>query len=147
MAIRSLRESDAARIADLNAQLGYPSSEAQVAKRINLVAASVNDTILIATAGDEQAIGWIHLRGFNSLHGDPMAEICGMVVDTEHRGRGVGTQLIAAAEEWARARSFGSMRVRSNEFRQDAHRFYQRVGFQVTKTSLTFQKILPLPRS
>lgn len=140
MTIRSVRETDAARIADLNAQLGYPPTEAQVAKRIRSVAGSANDTVFVATDGDDQAIGWIHVRGFNALHGDPLAEICGMVVDAEHRSHGVGTQLMAAAEQWARARGFGSMRVRSNAFRKDAHRFYERVGFQVTKTSLTFQK-------
>lgn len=141
-----MRESDAARIADLNVQLGYPSSEAQVATRISMLTASANDTILIATDGDEQAIGWIHLRGFSSLVDEPMAEICGMVVDAGHRSRGIGAQLISAAEEWARDRGFGSMRVRSNAVRKDAHRFYQRAGFQVTKTSLTFQKKLELSR-
>ena len=145
MTIRSIRESDAARIADLNGQLGYPSSEAQVAKRIRLVAASGNDTVLVAAAGDDHAIGWLHLRGFNPLHGEPMAEICGMVVDSAHRSRGVGTQLMTAAEEWARARGFGLMRVRSNAARKDAHRFYERAGFQVTKTSLTLQRKLETP--
>jgi GNAT superfamily N-acetyltransferase len=146
MTIRPVRENDAARIADLNAQLGYPASEDQVAARIKLLAASANDTILVATDEGEQAIGWIHLRGFNSLHGDPTAEICGMVVDAEHRSRGVGTQLMAAAEEWARVRDFGLIRVRSNAVRKDAHRFYQRLGFPVTKTSLTFQKRVDPPR-
>ncbi|MGA7414603.1 MAG: GNAT family N-acetyltransferase [Bryobacteraceae bacterium] len=146
MTIRSVRENDAARIADLNTQLGYPSLEAQVATRINMLAASAHDTILVAAAGDDQAVGWVHVRGFNSLHGDPIAEICGMVVDAGHRSHGVGTQLIAAAEEWARSRDFGSMRVRSNAIRKDAHRFYERVGFQLTKTSLTFQKRVDLSR-
>ena len=139
-----MRENDAARIADLNAQLGYPSSEGQVAERMKRVAASANDTILVATEGDELVIGWIHLRGFNSLHGEPMAEICGMVVDAKHRSRGVGTQLMATAEEWAKARGFGAMRVRSNAIRKDAHRFYERAGFQVTKTSLTDSVSVPL---
>jgi GNAT superfamily N-acetyltransferase len=140
MTIRVLSEGDARAIAELNAQLGYPSTEAQVEKRIPMVAASGNDRVLVAAADDGRAIGWIHLRGFVSLHGDPMAEICGMVVDAKQRNRGIGTHLIAAAEEWARSQGYGSMRVRSNAFRKDAHRFYQRAGFEVTKTSLTFQK-------
>jgi GNAT superfamily N-acetyltransferase len=142
MTIRSLRENDAARIADLSTQLGYPSSDAQVDRRMKLLADGVSDTFLIAAAADGEAIGWIHLRRFNSLHDDPMAEICAMVVDAEHRSRGVGAQLIAAAEEWARAHGFASMRVRSNVIRKDAHRFYQRCGFQLAKTSLTFKKEL-----
>jgi GNAT superfamily N-acetyltransferase len=144
MTIRPLRETDAARIADLNAQLGYPSTEVQVAARTKLLESSANDIVLVATDGNEQAIGWIHLRGFASLVDEPMAEICGMVVDAEHRSRGVGAQLIAAAFEWARTRGFASIRLRSNAIRKDAHRFYEREGFQMTKTSLTFQKKVEL---
>jgi len=145
MTIRLLQERDAGAIADLNTQLGYPSSEGQVLARIQSLAASGNDTVLVAAAGDGRAIGWIHLRGFNSLHGEPMAEICGMVVNEAQRGTGIGTQLIAAAQQWAKARGFGSMRVRSNALRKDAHRFYERVGFQLSKTSLTFQKRVEVP--
>jgi GNAT superfamily N-acetyltransferase len=142
MTIRRIRETDAAVIAGLNAQLGYPASEAQVAERTKAMAGSANDTVLVAASDDGKAIGWIHLRASASLHNDPTAEIYGMVVDAKYRSRGVGSQLIAAAEEWARAMGFGSMRVRSNASRKDAHRFYERAGFQLTKTSLTFQKSL-----
>jgi GNAT superfamily N-acetyltransferase len=137
MTIRSMLETDAATLAELSTQLGYPAVEAQLTARIKAMN-SGPDMVLVAASEDGKAIGWIHLRRFTSLHSDPVAEICALVVDSEHRSRGVGTQLVAAAVDWARAGGFDSIRVRSNAIRKDAHRFYQRLGFQIKKTSLTF---------
>lgn len=56
---------------------------------------------------------------------------------------GVGATLLAAAEAWAAARGHDTLRVRSNVIRVDAHRFYERLGYERVKQSLVFQKHLP----
>ncbi len=69
--------------------------------------------------GDEQIVVWVdaddHVRGFASFSLRPWAEGCrstpcpyveGWWVDPELRRAGVGRQLFAAVEAWARARGF-----------------------------------------
>jgi GNAT superfamily N-acetyltransferase len=53
-------------------------------------------------------------------------------VAAEHRSAGIGTALLEAAVQ--RARQAGCYRVQltSNVLRTDAHRFYQRHGFEPT---------------
>lgn len=45
------------------------------------------------------------------------------------RGRGLGTVLIEACVDMARARGCGVVQLTSHESRTDAHRFYRRLGF------------------
>ena len=58
------------------------------------------------------------------------------------RSAGVGAALLAAAEDWARAQGFATMRVRSNVIRERAHRFYEREGYMRIKAQAMFRKIL-----
>jgi GNAT superfamily N-acetyltransferase len=84
----------------------------------------------------------MHLRALHPITRDACAEIAGLVVDEPRRGRGIGTRLMAAAEEWARNRGLGALRLRSNVIRDEAHAFYRRQGFASSKTSLLFTKTL-----
>jgi GNAT superfamily N-acetyltransferase len=47
-----------------------------------------------------------------------------------------------AAERWAIARGHRVLRLRSRVQREGAHRFYERLGYRIAKTSHTFQKQL-----
>jgi GNAT superfamily N-acetyltransferase len=51
-----------------------------------------------------------------------------LAVDPEHRSRGVGSALLAAAREWAAARGASHLELDSAAARTDAHRFYDREG-------------------
>ena len=59
-----------------------------------------------------------------------------------NRADGVGRRLIEAAERRASANDLTLVRVRSNIVRSNAHRFYERRGYDVEKTSYTFTKSL-----
>lgn len=52
-----------------------------------------------------------------------------MVVDKGKRSEGIGGQLMAAAEDWARARGLTHIELSSNSARVDAHRCCERHGF------------------
>ena len=56
----------------------------------------------------------------------------GMLAITEAaEGRGVGTALLAAAEEWARAHGYARLTLNVFEGNARARRAYERAGFQV----------------
>jgi GNAT superfamily N-acetyltransferase len=70
------------------------------------------------------------------------ADIGALVVDTKVRNQGIGASLMTTAEKWATDRNLKLMRVRSNMKRTDAHRFYQRQGYEIVKSWHLFTKAL-----
>jgi GNAT superfamily N-acetyltransferase len=132
---------DAECVARLSGQLGYPVSAADAAVHLGQIRASGNEEVFVARA-EGRAVGWIHVLTRHSISTGPLCEIGGIVVDSDYRGRKVGTRLMEAADEWARSHSLTGVRFTSRETRADAHRFYERLGFRVEKTSLIFAKTL-----
>jgi GNAT superfamily N-acetyltransferase len=98
--------------------------------------------LLCAESDDGALVGWLHVQTRHVVESDPFAEICGLVVDERQRGAGLGRDLVAAAEQWAAERGYLTVRVRSNVIRTDTHRFYERLGYVVMKSQLSFTKTL-----
>jgi GNAT superfamily N-acetyltransferase len=71
----------------------------------------------------------------------PFALIENVVVTEAARGRGVGAAIITAAVEIAREAGCYKVTLTSNKRRGDAHRFYERLGFQASHEG--FQLRLP----
>jgi GNAT superfamily N-acetyltransferase len=140
--IRPLRQEDAAQLAPLCEQLGYPATPEQVERRLALALRTSRHGLLGAVADDESLLGWIHVDASELLVWDPYAEICSLVVDARVRSQGIGRALVAAAESWALAQGFTIVRVRSNVIRLAAHRFYEQLGYERVKTQHTFAKSL-----
>lgn len=141
--IRPARLDDAAAIAALTTQLGYPVEADHQARRLGPVLASDRDALLVATDAADRPIGWIHVQRRLFLEGDDQALIAGLVVNEGHRSGGIGAALLVAAEAWAEAHALRSMRVMSRVERTGAHRFYERHGYAVAKTSRVFDRRLP----
>ncbi|KGJ05159.1 Ribosomal protein S18 acetylase RimI [Paracoccus halophilus] len=75
-----------------------------------------------------------------SLAATRRAQIEGVRVAASHRGRRIGEALIRDAEARARAAGCGLLQFTSNRSRQDAHRFYDRLGF--TPSHIGYKKPL-----
>ena len=140
--IREATESDTAVLARLAGELGYATTEPEMLRRLTELQRSENDTVMVAVQSGN-VVAWIHLSRIPSMEGDPFAEIRGFVVTESQRGTGVGTELVSAAEAWARERGCRKIRVRSNVVRAETRRFYENRGFAVTKTQNVFDKRLP----
>jgi len=139
--VRNAGSGDAAAIARLSGQLGYPASAADIERRLRAIGTDVA-AVLVAESPKVGVVGWVHVRMLPLLTRDLSAEIGGLVVDEGRRGGGIGRQLLTAAEAWARDRKATSLRLRSNVVRDGAHAFYRRCGFAASKTSLLFTKEL-----
>jgi GNAT superfamily N-acetyltransferase len=87
-------------------------------------------------------VGWVHVHLYLLLVDDLEAEIGGLVVDADLRGQGVGAQLMAAAEAWARENGCQSVYLRSNTLRTEAHAFYRHLGYSLIKSQYAFRKVI-----
>jgi GNAT superfamily N-acetyltransferase len=139
--IREITGDDAAAAAALSGELGYPCAVETMRRRIESLRGREDHIVLVACIGDE-VVGWIDLGITHHLQSEPSAEIGGLVVSSAARGGGIGRRLVARAEEWALQRGLTRVVVRSQIAREGAHRFYLREGYERTKTSAVFSKML-----
>ena len=137
--IREMAPSDASDIADLSAELGYPTEPEVMRGRIARIGAGNNHLILVADV-DGSAAGWLHAEATEALESGSRVEIVGLVVGEKFRRRGVGARLVARAEEWASKRGVESVVVRSNEKRTESHSFYPALGYSKSKTQAVYRK-------
>jgi GNAT superfamily N-acetyltransferase len=139
LSVRRLAVDDAEAAAELCSQLGYPSSTADLRRRIEERLRSP-DSVAFAAVLDGQVAGWIDGFIEHHLQGSASVVIGGLVVRDGLRGMGIGRRLCLEIEDWARSRSVPIVRVRSQIKREDAHRFYLRDGYRKVKTSCVFEK-------
>jgi GNAT superfamily N-acetyltransferase len=91
-----------------------------------------NSVILAIDNGE--VIGCLQLTFIPGIArlGMTRAQIEGVRVDRRHRSRGVGEALFDHAIERARQRGCGLVQLTTDRARGDAHRFYERLGFETS---------------
>jgi len=129
--VRSARAADAADLAPLLAQLGYPQGAVGLDERIDRMADTGTDAVLVAVV-DGRVVGLVSLHVtpfFNE--GAGRGRVTSLVVDDRRRGQGIGRRLLDAAEDAARDRGCTAIELTSAAHRLDAHRFYLSAGYEV----------------
>ncbi len=139
--VRRLAVEDAAAVAELSGQLGYPGKAEEMRRRIATMMRP-EDRVAFAAVRGAELVGWIDAAVERHLQAEDTVVIGGLVVRESARGCGVGKRLCEAVEHWARERGFARVRVRSQIKREDAHRFYLRDGYRQVKTSVVLEKEL-----
>jgi GNAT superfamily N-acetyltransferase len=140
--IREAQIGDAEPLAALATQLGYPSSAAEIAARLHRILPDPAHVVYVAEVPGSGTRGFAHVHAGIALESGPRAELLALVTDAAVRSRGLGALLVAEAERWARAKGFNTLCVRCNVVRADAHRFYERLCFECSKTQKYFRKSL-----
>jgi GNAT superfamily N-acetyltransferase len=140
--IRRARSTDAARLAELTTQLGYPTTAAEVSQMLRKMKKGWQNALFVAESRENGLIGWTHVSIAHLLEVGTRAEINGLIVADGHRGLGAGVVLLDAAEAWARKHGAHEMSVRSKVERERAHHFYVRQGYEHYKTQKAFRKPL-----
>ena len=132
MILRAAVPGDLPALASLMGELGYPSSEAQVAERLARMARREDMAVLVADDGGAM-IGFASVMAVDVIHVDPPAGmLVALVVAEAHRGRGIGRALADAAESWARSRGADRLTLASGLGRHGAHAFYEKIGYEHT---------------
>jgi GNAT superfamily N-acetyltransferase len=129
--IRDARPEDAAAIADLLGQLGYPTEGRAAEGRLERLRI-VGDRVAVAEL-DGAVVGLAHLQVSPAIEYErPAAKLAALVVDESRRGQGVGRALVEAMELEARSRGCELLYLTTSETRNDAHAFYERIGLEYT---------------
>ena len=140
--IRPATAGDAAELARLSAQLGYPAEVPDIARRLALLLDSPISSVLVADAGAGRLHGFVGVERRTTIESGERVEIAGLVVDAQVRRGGVGRALVAAAEAWARQAGVEEIILRSNVARSEAHAFYPSLGYTLIKTQHAYAKRL-----
>jgi GNAT superfamily N-acetyltransferase len=140
--VRAIAQEDAASVAELSAQLGYVVSEAAVEERIRGLSCCAESQVAFVACVNAEVVGWIEAAITHHLQSAAHTLITGLVVRDGMRSLGVGKRLCAEVEAWSRGNGIAVLRVTSRMSREGAHRFYLREGFEQTKTSAVFEKVL-----
>ena len=136
--LRLLESSDAEAVSALLPDLGYEATAEQVARRLAALREWPDQEAFVADI-DGAIVGLCHVQGVRLLVSDGYAEIQALVVSASRQGQGIGRQLVAHACEWAFARGYGRVRLRSGVQREAAHAFYEHLGFEKAKASYAFE--------
>jgi len=142
LAIRRAQAGDGNALASLAGQLGYPMRNPDAERQLSSLTKEEGHAVFVAELGGHGIVGWIHLMPRQLLYSPRLAEIGGLVVDAEHRRKGVGRALIHAAELWAKDQGYMRIVVRSNAVRKQAHYFYPSLGYDSVKTQKVYRKEL-----
>ena len=132
IAIRDAIIEDAAVIAVLLGELGYPSQPDGVRARLARLLVGEGSRVFVAER-EAKVLGVLGLHRMPVLTSlSDIAMIIALVVAERDRRSGVGRLLIARAEDEARTWQCGRIMVTSAERRADAHAFYQHLGYEYT---------------
>lgn len=151
--IRSARASDLSQLASVFEALWPETSAEEHARELRLIlegnVAAVLTTpliIFVAEASDGKLAGFVevdlrsHADGCNPSQ--PVGYIEGWYVAEDHRHRGLGTKLLARAEDWARSHrcvEMASDALIDNALSQRAH---EALGYEVVDRCVHYRKKL-----
>lgn len=138
--VREALPADAVRITALALQLGYEVPQTHVEHLLRQL--KPDQTVLVAVVPRAGVVGWVGVSEHATVTSTRRAEIEGLVVEDEYRSHRIGEVLVHAAEAWARRRGCAALYLRTNTVRERAHRFYNRLGYDVLKSQHVFQKSL-----
>jgi len=137
MQIREATAADAAALGGLIAELGYEAAPEAIMDRLEAQADMGVGTLVAEVEG--AVVGCASWSLTRVLHRTgPVGRVSMMVVTEALRGRGIGKALVRAVEARCAALGCVLVEVTSNMRREDAHAFYEGLGYE--RTSFRFAK-------
>jgi len=137
-AVREAKFDDARAINELSRLLGYkPLTDNVLTNNLETILTSKSDKLWIFEK-ENQILGWIHAFSANRVASAAFIEISGMVVSPDARREGIGRRLVDQAKQWAGEQN-QNLRVRCNVKREETHKFYESVGFVLSKSQNIFE--------
>jgi GNAT superfamily N-acetyltransferase len=128
--VRPATVEDAAAIAPLLAELGYPTEVPELRARLARIIAAEPTGVLLAEV-DRSLAGLIAYQLIQHLERpSPTCRITALVIDARHRRRGGARALVEAVAEVARGHDYDRLEVTTQPDRADALALYLELGFE-----------------
>jgi ribosomal protein S18 acetylase RimI-like enzyme len=135
--IRDAGPDDAAAVAALLGELGYPTGPEQAAVRLErLFEDPAAHAFVAAPGGDVVGLATSRIEYLIELD-EPVCRLTSLVVAERARRAGVGRALVAAVEADAAAHGCGAIILTTAIRREGAHAFYERLGYAWTGRRFT----------
>ncbi|WP_424982773.1 GNAT family N-acetyltransferase [Maritalea sp. S77] len=99
-------------------------------RAFDLIEQDPNNLFFIAELAGEK-VGCMQINLLQGLagRGRMRAQLEGVHIRADHRGKGLGGEMIEWAIAFAKSKGAGMVQLTSSKNRPDAHRFYERLGF------------------
>ena len=140
--VRNVRIQDAQALVRIcGTALKHETDSAALQQRIQEL--SGNDSYYIAVYEDDHShrvLGFIQAERYNLLYGENGWNIIALAVDPEAQRQGIGKKLLHALEGKALDEKYTFIRLNCNIVREEAHAFYETMGYTCDKTQKRFIK-------
>ena len=143
--IRNIKIEDAEVIQRIcEVSLGYSVSIETVMSQIQKLSVDANHRYIYVYEDEElqKVVGFVHAEVYESLYSYAGLNILGLAVLPEFQGKGIGKELIHHLEVNAKNDSVSFVRLNSADYRVEAHKFYESIGYVCDKTQKRFIKRL-----
>lgn len=143
--IRNIKIEDAETIQRIcNISLGYSVSIETVMRQIQKLSEDVNHHYVYVYEDEklQKVVGFVHAEVYESLYSYSGLNILGLAVLPEFQGKGIGKELMYYLEVNAKNDSVLFVRLNSADYRVEAHKFYESIGYVCDKTQKRFMKRL-----
>ena len=143
--IRNIKIEDAEAIRRIcSISLGYSVSIETVMRQIQKLSEDVNHHYVYVYEDEklQKVVGFVHAEVYESLYSYAGLNILGLAVMPEFQGEGIGKELMHYLEVNAKNDSVSFVRLNSADYRVEAHKFYESIGYVCDKTQKRFIKSL-----
>lgn len=136
----SIREANISDSVQINAVsvylgLGYNELSTELAKfKLNQLLESPHDHIYVIEC-KQVVVGYLHIFLARRMASLDFTEIGGLVIHPDFRRQGYAKALV----DYALGNSTKKVRVRCSDKRTASHKFYQAIGFKLSKTQHVFE--------
>ena len=141
---REINTVDAPEVAEIcKAALGYDVDVESVKRQIEKLTNDKNQHIIVGyeDKNTRKIIGFVHAQVYESFYSDLGLNILGLAVNPDSQGRGIGRKLMNKLEDYAVDNNISFIRLNSAMKREEAHNFYEHIGYTCDKVQKRFIKV------
>ena len=141
--VRLAEAKDATAIWQLNRDVfGYEYPLESTKARVEAILGGTTNRLWVACLPEGRVVGYANACNYENTYSGSMKDLLAIAVEQGLQGGGVGSALLHAVEDWARADGCEAVRLVSGLNRESAHGFYLHQGYTLRKVQKNFIKAL-----